>query len=124
MAVSLRVNKDIVFMTFSGDVSKQEAIDPRLEASKHHRQGIARGFLVDVRNAQIHMSTIELYDFFTTLQEMFAPGTKHAVVYSPETNDLSDIAFGENVSANRGIMLKMFSQKDEAMTWLSNENST
>ena len=124
MAVSCREENGIMVMTFSGCVSKQEALSAREEASLRQMKDGVRAYLVDIRNAQIPISTTDLYDFFASLNAAFDFRTRHAVLYSPEKNDLADIAFGENMSVNRGIFLRVFSQKAEALAWLNNENSS
>ncbi|MHC4624374.1 MAG: hypothetical protein ACYS4W_10795 [Planctomycetota bacterium] len=81
-------------------------------ASKHN----CKRFLNDMREAQLDLSTIEIYEIPGFLDAAGLDRTsKRALVVSRQPEDYR---FFENVSINRGYNVKVFEDMDEAMNWL------
>lgn len=118
MTVTFHLDNDILIMTLTGNWSLPDAVPTRAESAQLQRKHNIRSILVDVRKARIELSTLELFDFCASFQSTFLPGTRHAVLYSHEDHDLSDITFAENVSRNRGVIMKMFTDHNDALEWL------
>jgi len=73
-------------------------------------------FLNDLRAAETHLCTVEFYDALRILSESgIGQSWKRAIVV---LNNLEDFEFFETVAANRGFMVKVFVNPDDAMNWL------
>ncbi len=73
--------------------------------------------LNDLRDAEIDLSTVDIFN----LPKMFVkagidPLSKRAVVVKAPTDDLS---FFENVFVNQAQLVKVFTDYDEALKWLT-----
>lgn len=117
MSVRYHTEEHILVVTLDGDLSKQDASRAHREASKRQKDDGIQGILVDARLARSQMSTAERFELLSSFQEMFSSITRHAVVYSPG-HDLSEVRFAENVAFNRGVCLKMFTDINDARSWL------
>jgi hypothetical protein len=118
MPATFRVDDDVLIMTLEGPYSLQDSFSAQAESAQFQRAHNIRSILVDMRNAHFELSTIELFDFCVSFHDAFFPGTRHAVLYSTDSNSISDAEFVENVARNRGIIMKMFNVHDEAQAWL------
>lgn len=121
MPVTFRIDDGILIMTLTGNWSLQDSFAARAESAQLQRTHGIQSILVDMRNAHSELSTIELFDFFASFQDVYIPGTKHAVLDSEKTHTLADAQFAETVARNRGIIMKMFHEYDEALAWLRPE---
>jgi len=124
MTVDYHTEKSILVITLVGDLLKQDALRVQREASKRQKENGTRGILIDARLARSRLSTIDRFEFYSSFQEVYSSGTKHAVVYSPGNHDLSEITFAENVTFNRGVCLKMFTDIDEARDWMGQKDES
>jgi hypothetical protein len=69
----------------------------------------------------VDLKIIELYEINKNHADLFPVGTKHAVIISQTTAKPGDEEFVENVAVNRGVHLKIFEDKEDAMGWLGVE---
>ena len=78
-----------------------------------------RKILIDHRNLEhVIGSTIEIYERPKLLKESgAAPGVKIALLVKPE--HWRHFRFFETVCVNQGILVSIFQDKEEAMSWLN-----
>jgi hypothetical protein len=73
--------------------------------------------LVDTREADVHLSTTDIYDLGVALaDEPVLRREKIALLVPPEEN--IDARFLETVGRNRGADLRAFTEFETAITWL------
>ena len=78
-------------------------------------------FLVNIVNMTGKVSAMERFELATKAVLLFQYKGKYALVYRKEEIN----RFAENVSVNRGLNARIFSDMDEAMKWLGvNEKSS
>jgi hypothetical protein len=82
----------------------------------------AKNMLLDIRNAVVKASVMEIYSVASSSVEMFPLGFRYAIVYSEITMSEKDALFGETVVRNRGGQLKVFKDISEAHEWLAISN--
>ena len=70
--------------------------------------------LIDVSNVEAISSLIEIYNFMSNLPRELS----YAICASEDQQVFSDLEFAENVSVNRGIRVKIFTGRKDALTWL------
>jgi hypothetical protein len=99
-------------------------VDDDLEASKQYGMAIAEalvahrcvGVLCDESALVYELQTFELFELATFLTKVAPKMARAAVVVAPAYQ--SDAQFCENVSVNRGLFIKMFTDLEEATNWL------
>lgn len=79
----------------------------------------AKQILLDIRQAVIAASVIDIYHVTTSSIDMFPAGFRYAIVYSDRTITEENARFGETVARNRGALVKIFRDLSEAKKWLS-----
>jgi len=80
------------------------------------KENNCKRFLNDLQIANISLSIADLYETpAMVLQEEFDRTWKRAVVVK-EGSDKTD--FYETTASNRGISIKVFTHKNEALAWL------
>lgn len=79
----------------------------------------AKHILIDIRNAIVHASVMEIYQFAESSLKMFPLGFRYAVVFSEKTMSEEDAKFGETVARNRGGQVQVFKDVSEAKKWLA-----
>jgi len=79
----------------------------------------AKHILIDIRNAIVHASVMEIYQFAESSLKMFPLGFRYAVVYSEKTMSEDDAKFGETVALNRGGQVQVFRDISKAKKWLA-----
>jgi len=79
-------------------------------------------FLYDMRKAIVSGSTMDTFETgVTPLKEKFERDFRIALVYS---GNLDDHRFMENIVVNRGYVLRVFSEIEEATLWLTDGRKT
>ena len=79
----------------------------------------AKRILIDIRNAIVHASVMEIYQFAESSLKMFPLGFRYAVVYSEKTMSEEDAKFGETVACNRGGHVQVLRDVSKAKKWLA-----
>ena len=73
-------------------------------------------FLNDMRKAKVDFSTVELYRMPGVLDASgLDPSWRRAIIASKQ---LKDYRFFETVAQNQGYSVRVFTDPDEALTWL------
>ena len=70
--------------------------------------------LSDTRRQEATPSTIDVFQFGSQLPRSI----RLAVIVSAEQPTADDVSFVSDVAANRGVEIKIFSTREEALKWL------
>lgn len=72
--------------------------------------------LNDIREVELRLSTLDIYDIpELAIESGLSPRVRRALLV---TSDQKESAFFETVSMNRGQNVRVFTDFDEAMSWL------
>ena len=119
MPYQIQYQKDsnCVFLVHMGPLDIEEARLARNELCDVLAAHQCNGILIDETRAVKKLSVIDQHQFTIEYGSELPADVRIAVVVRRET--LSDARFIENVAFNRGICLRVFSNKKEALNWLS-----
>jgi hypothetical protein len=114
---------DYLLITVTGafDIeSAKESARRSLDLCQARKQSKA---LVDCRNATGSLSTVDRYDFATYVAELHARyalehGAALRVAYVGNEPFIDPGRFGETVAMNRGALIKVTTDMNEALAWL------
>ena len=119
MSHKIKVLEDgIVEIVHTGRMTIKEATASRQEAAAIMKSRNLRLVLADVSDTDHDQSTADLFDFNASQYDVFPHFTRLSVVIPPDAGHLSSAQFAETVAVNRGIAMKIFLNKDDAMKWL------
>jgi hypothetical protein len=110
----------VIEITYRGTIAMEQVIDSTAEAL-----AIAEGegpqlFLSDLSDARSELSVIEIYSIPAQWEQLKANrGNRVAVVVPESAADPVDARFYENVSRNRGWLVRVFKERKEALEWLT-----
>ncbi|GEM_PF-2642559 len=122
--IKLHPTHEMLEIRFYGDISYDEALSARQEASSLAESRKVKALLVDQSKiAPFHGTTSDMFDFHTSHEEMFPPDLHMALVYSPETTKPADARFAESVALNHGLLFGAFTRRREALDWLIQERA-
>jgi hypothetical protein len=78
-----------------------------------------RQFLVDNREMEPQLSTLEVHELPDMLEHMgLGRRDRAAVVYTKSAPKAEDFRFFETTAINRGFSIRLFTDLDQAITWL------
>jgi hypothetical protein len=115
---SFRTEKGILFVTITGHRTLHPVLAALADSVEITKERGIRRVLVDIRNAGLHVSTNDIFQFASSLVDVCSRDTRPAIVFSPETYAPEDARFTENVAVNRGVLLKTFTELSDARDWL------
>jgi len=123
--VKIIADGSIIQITYFGDVTFTSANASREEASAIAFQHGIKSFLVDLNQAQVVASVLELYEFHSQNPQILPLATRIAIVHARNnwSEGLSQAQFSENLDINRGIARKAFKKRSDAVTWLLNDEN-
>ena len=113
----------LICCTLEGEFDVEESV--RLARSLREK-AVELGFdvLYDARKLQEPKSVTPIHDFTAKLSSVIATtvycNVKVAFIYESGTYD-AFWEFYEQASVDRGLLVKVFVEKEEAMRWLSND---
>lgn len=124
MEITLSIRDDgLLYATYSGEFSLAEAEETFLQILEAVERHKLRKVVVDGIAITGAPSTFErfLYGEFVaekvnTLRERTALSPRFAYILIPPVRDPG--RFGENVAVNRGMIIKTFEDRDNALEWL------
>jgi len=118
MSIDFQTKHSILIVTVTGRWSRPEGELVQSEAAKQVREKGLTGVLIDIREAEIDVSTLDIFDVTKAHATLFPTNIKHAMVYRPDENTLQDANFFENVASNRSVQARAFTDLETAMDWL------
>ncbi len=113
---------DIIEITVKGLANQEELKEVFSQGIQLAKEKNCFRFLNDFREANIQMSTMDLYKLPEILSEISTPlgipasKLRRALVISPSYT--RDATFAEDVAVNRGQHAKFFHNVEEAKEWL------
>ena len=119
MDVKIEPLPDYLYVRMSGDYQDSTPIEGHPDSvGRACREGNYRRLLVDIKELTGNMETLEAYHRGEDIARVFSHGDVHiAIVGSRE--HIRVLAFFENVIVNRGAILRVFADIDEATEWLT-----
>jgi hypothetical protein len=119
MSYEIRVSEtSVVEVVHTGRMLEEEVNRAREELSQIMSEGEYRLLLADISNASIEGSTSSVYRFNASHYGSLPGGTRIAVLASGSSANSETLRFCENVAVNRGVLMRMFQSRDDAMAWL------
>lgn len=120
MSKQVNVFKDegLMEIIYAGEVTLGDLVEDRNLGERIYSENGVRRVLVDCLKVHFPPSTIHLYDHGTCLAKSSAMRQiKHALVVPEEI--VKDAHFLETVSNNRGVRMRHFTTRAEALEWLN-----
>jgi hypothetical protein len=118
--LSYAANEGIIRSTVTGRVTIHAALKMVSEALLRAAEVGADRFFVDYSGAAISVSTIEIYDLPMKLMALGAGHSIKVAVLPPrDAKAADDFRFFEARMANNALQLRLFSQMEEAISWLN-----
>lgn len=116
MPEEITINQElkIIEVMSYGDVTREESMaSVKTLEELISKTGIKR-VLSDTREQQSVPSATDIYNFASSLPR----DMKCAVVLSDYQTTAVDVEFADTVAHNRGILIKKFSSREDALEWL------
>ncbi len=118
---------DCVIGRLTGVIDRQTITDQANEASRVVSQWNCARILNDLQGAEPAISTMGIFSIPEELQRVGlgpgdgAPVLKRAIVVSGDSESLQDYRFFINTAKNGGLDIELFTDMDEAMSWLKGD---
>ncbi len=109
------IDQGILEVTLTGKGGKEKAVEILYKISDLVKTFQPKSVLIDAQLMQDRMDLMDSYHLIHSLP----PGTPHlksAVVDRKENKEISD--FCETVSENAGYIIRFFTDREAALTWL------
>lgn len=118
MSYTMDLVKDAKYISlvFMGEVTMNDVENARNEVDIKLTSSSWNRLLVDLSRSNLRLSFFEHFKFTSEHQSHFPKGGRLALVVRPE--EMEYYKFIEDVSQNRGVNLKLFSEKGQACNWL------
>jgi hypothetical protein len=118
MAYTINLVKDAKYISllFTDEVTMNDVENARDEVDIALTANSWNRLLVDLSRSKLEMSFFEHFKFTSEHQSHFPKGGRLALVVRPD--EMEHYQFIEDVSRNRGVNLKLFSEKGQACNWL------
>ena len=112
----LELHSDYIKLILDGEMSPEDHQMARGAAfQKLEETGIPK-LLINATQAKPKMSVSDDYKFTTQHPDKQPKGVVTAIVYNQEEEE--KYRFIETVMSNRGLKIKIFTNEDEALTWM------
>lgn len=114
----------IVQVKYVGRVTGDEFRKTTIEVLDLAKANNTNLFLIDDSELENVASIFDLYELPKLYRELGADGDSKAALIMPsvDTAAAEDVRFYETVCLNRGWQVKAFSERQEAINWLTNKN--
>ena len=118
----IELNAELGFIdtVFKGTITNQDSIDATLDALALASGKGPHMFLTDVLNAESQLSATEIYGVPRQWEALGANRANKLALVVPEGGSLwKDARFYETACRNEGWQVEVFSQRQEAIDWLT-----
>jgi hypothetical protein len=117
MPDTIRVNEElgIIEIESHGVVSKDDIAASFEKLREILREKDIHKILVDTTKQEMMPTTGEIYELFSS----FPPEFKMALLIDETQATANDVSLVEAVTVNRAIATRLFSDRDEAIAWLT-----
>jgi hypothetical protein len=113
----IRVNKElgVIEIDSHNKVSYEDGLSSLAMLQELLGKSGIRKVLADTRKQDFQPSTMNIYDFGTRLPQ----NVQIAVIISQNQPTADDISFLDNVAFNRGVNIRLFGTRSDALEWLA-----
>jgi len=105
---------DVIELRLEGVVDAEEFFETRMQMLAMFEKHGEMSSLVDIRDMNFGMSTLQIHEFASTIQNPV--GLRIALLSRP---DDADARFFETVAYNKGVPLRLFTDYSEALAFLT-----
>jgi len=124
MAWKVTMNHETGFIetTYSGVATIQDITESTMKCLEFAHSEAPLKFLTDLANADLDVSIIGLFkqpDFWEALG--FKRVNSLAIIQGVKHKEKGELSFFEDVSVNRGWNVKIFTERQDAIEWLSQQ---
>jgi hypothetical protein len=120
-SIEIRHDGETLVATVTGELDLKSYLSARDHVRQHLDAVHSRAVLFDIRDTVLHVSILDVFEAASSNPEVIPGGTRYAIVISPQAVPASSVAFGETVAANRGALLRAFSDVARARQWLAQD---
>ena len=114
----------LIRVVYSGGVTKADIEAATAKALTMVREAGPARFLTEFENAEVRLTTLEIWSIFEQWQELGANRRNKLAVVVPVSSPLRDDAkFHETVCLNRGWQVRTFPERQDAIDWLTGKAS-
>lgn len=110
--------EDYVYIKAHGLYNYHVASGSQNEALNFINNDKLERILVDISEIQNEFTFAESMQIISRVPEVFPRHVKHAVIFSENALRTITAGFSENFSFNRGINVRLFENKEDAIDWL------
>jgi hypothetical protein len=118
-SIEHHADSSYVKLTLQGNASLAEFEEARSGARDQLARLKIGCILVDARQLDNMVTTLELFQFHSSHNQKLPHGVRIAGLV--RSDQMEDGLFAENVAQNRGVMMKMFTDDQTALAWLSGQ---
>jgi hypothetical protein len=112
--ITVRKELGIIEVDSYGSVTREDSLSSLAALEELMKEtGITR-VLSDTRKQESTPSTVDIFDFGAHLPQSM----KLAVIVSERQPTAHNVAFVDDVAYNRGVNIKVFGSRSEALEWL------
>ncbi|MCU0639600.1 MAG: hypothetical protein MUF59_07005 [Candidatus Krumholzibacteria bacterium] len=101
---------------YYGEFTISELDNSKIDANEILSRNGWRRVLVDVTTAHAYPATVDYFDFASGLTEDAPGNIRLALIVREERKEIG--RFFENVAVNRGLDVRCFTGREDAMSWL------
>jgi hypothetical protein len=125
--IEYQEDMDIIRIENSGKVSLKEIQDQTIRGLELVREYNCKRCLSDCSAMQSELNTIEIHRIVTLYNDITMPHSIRIAVLLPteltqQTRD--DFQFYETIAVNQGYQVRLFTSRQMALDWLSNQKPT
>lgn len=116
MPDTIKLNKDqgIIEIRSYGKVENSDIENSIRRVTEIYKQSGVNKVIVDTTEQESMPSTLKIYSLFS----LFPRDLLVAMVVNQEQPTKGNIRFAESVAQNRGIRIKQFNSREDALKWL------
>jgi hypothetical protein len=110
----------LIIARVSGTIEKEAGIK-HIAACRQKASEFGYNILHDIREMELHAGITDMYMMIKSLPELTDPvskKTKVALLVDKSTPGVEKFLFYEMAGQNKGLLVKVFLQKEEALSWL------
>ena len=116
MPDEIRVNENdsIIEVMSSGVLTRKDMENTKAKFLQINAEKAINKVFIDATRLEHCPDTLDIFEFFATQ----LLGFKIAILFTASSAITDDIFFAETVGSNRGVIVKAFSDENEARLWL------
>ena len=105
-------------ITFLGVITDEEIKSVRENAMAMVRANDLEHIFCDLRNAEMDIKQIEIFNYASSYKQVYRNITKTAIIYSIGKHNIQDLTIYASTANSRGFKVRLFNNSPEALKWL------